>query len=294
MTRFDALNQIPFFQTGTTPSPIINFGAVGNHAPVLSTSTGAPPTSLSRFDLVNTAGAGATKSATVTKINVTPFTAPPLAAQPDGTRAIGLIDQRFKSNVYQVGNVIYACHDVTVGDNAAIKWYKIDEATNQLIQEGIICNPYYDYYQGSMAANADGDVVIGFNRSGLGPDGQISIFAIHGSTQGNVTTFGTPFLLKASEVDNYHYTNTRWGDYTTTVVDPLNPKVFWTFQEYALAELAPGSVNWAWATHVSQIFVPEPESVALAAMALAALVATVLRRHQGNRWPGKNKSAKTC
>jgi hypothetical protein len=108
----------------------------------------------------------------------------------------------------------------------------------------------------------------------------LSIFAAVGTTSGGVTTFDAPFLLKASTVDDYHYINNRWGDYTTTLVDPLNPKMFWTFQEYALAEFAPDSTDWAWATHVSQIIVPEPSSVLLAALALAAIAAIAFRRRR--------------
>lgn len=75
-------------------------------------------------------------------------------------------------------------------------------------------------------------------------------------------------MLKASPVGNYHPTNDRWGDYTTTVVDPSNPNVFWTFQEYALDNsVTPDN----WATEITQIIVPEPGSVVLAAMALASL-----------------------
>jgi PEP-CTERM motif len=275
MTRFDDLNQ-PGYTVGTTPSLVINFNPVSTHAPVLATSF--PPNRLARIDLQNTAGPGATKSATVTVIPVSSYARPPEAAQPDGTRVISTIDQRIKANVYQVGNVIYAVHDVKVGVNVGIKWYKIDETTNQVIQEGVLSDPNYDYFQGSIAANADGDVVIGFNRSGFGGDGQLSIFAVQGTTTGGVTTFGAPFLLKASTVDDYHYVNNRWGDYTTTMVDPVNPKVFWTFQEYALAELAPQSTDWAWATNITQIIVPEPASIALAVIALAAFVAIARRR----------------
>jgi hypothetical protein len=263
LTRFDGLNTgIEFY--GNTLQPITNFGPVGSHAPFLGTGGNLTETVLYRTDLMNTAGAGAGISPDGIPIAVDPYTLPPNAAQPDGTRAINLQDNRFKSNVYQVGDVIYAAHDVKVGANAAIKWYKIDEATNEVIQEGVISDPNYDYFQASIAANAAGDVVIGFNRSGLGADGQISVYAIHGTTAGDVTTFGDLMLLKDGTVDDYHYINSRWGDYTTTVVDPLDPNVFWTFQEYALA-------NNAWATNISQIIVPEPSSIVLAMMGLAFL-----------------------
>jgi len=286
MTRFDALNTSEFF-VGLALQPITNFGPVGNHAPLLGTTPEATDTFLFRTDLMNTAAAGATMTQEAALINVNAYTLPPKAAQPDpqippttnGTRTIGLIDHRFKSNVTQVGNVIYAAHDVKEGNNAAIHWYKIDETTNQVIQQGVLSDPNYDYYQASIAANANGDVVISFNRSGFGADGKISIYAVVGTSIGDTTTFGAPLLLKASNVNNYNLGNYRWGDYTTTVVDPTNPNVFWTFQEYAQA-------SNAWATQVTQIFVPEPASMALAVVALVAFAAAAWR--QRSRLAGRS------
>ncbi len=264
MTRFDGL--ISGFQpfVGWTLQPIINFGSVGNHAPILATGLTYTDSYLYRTDLMNTAGAGATMTPSATEIPVPDYSFPPNAAQPDGTRTIGLIDHRLKSEVVQVGGTIYAVQDVLVGVNSGIRWYKIDEATNQVIQSGTISDPNYDFYQASIAANPDGDVMVGFNRSGFGPDGQISILSALGTTVGDVTTFSDPFLLLAGTVDDYHYLNSRWGDYTTTLVDPYDPNVFWTFQEYPLS-------SDAWATHITQILVPEPEGYLLACLATIAL-----------------------
>ena len=275
MTRFDDLNSGSQPLIGWTLQPIVNHGAVGNHAPLLATDLVFTDTNLYRSDLMNTASAGATMTIEATPIAVEQFTLPPLAAQPDGTRSIHLQDTRFKSNVVQVGDTIYAVHDVRIDDNAAIRWYKIDETTSEVIQSGTISDPSFDFYQASIAANSNGDVVIGFNRSGLGPDGQISIYAALGSTLGDLTTFSDPFVLLAGTVVNYHYVNTRWGDYTTTVVDPFNPHVFWTFQEIPLA-------NNAWTTHITQILVPEPASYLLASAAVVAFF-VVARRTRRRR-----------
>jgi hypothetical protein len=201
---------------------------------------------------------------------VNEYALPPNAAQPDGTRVIGLQDHRFKSNVVQIGDTIFAVHDVLVDGHAGITWYKISESSNQVIQSGTLSDPNYDYYQASIAANANGDVMLGFNRSGLGPDGQISIFGAWGTTLGDTTTFGDPFSILSGAVNDYHYINNRWGDYTTTLVDPFNPNVFWTFQEYALA-------GNAWATRITQITVPEPATWALGMCGIVSLVIVAYR-----------------
>ena len=268
LSRFDSVSTA----IGTTIQPITDFGPAKDHAPLLATSPNGSTLFLGRTDILGSAAAGATLSAT-TNIAVTRYFNPPLAAQPDGTRVISTIDDRISANVYQVGNTLYAVHDTRVGSNSAITWLKIDEQTNHVLQEGILSNPNFDYFQPSVAANAKGDMVISFTRSGLGAGGSLSDFAVVGQTLAGVTSFGTPFLLKSSPVGDYHPTNNRWGDYTTTVLDPNDPNVFWTFQEFA-------SDSSSWATQITQITVPEPGSILMAAIALAGLLATAWRRRR--------------
>ncbi|HEX3724965.1 MAG TPA: hypothetical protein VHV08_01930, partial [Pirellulales bacterium] len=271
LTRVDAL-PTPY---GQTLQPVTNFGPALSSTPLLASFPDVGPQSfLLLSTLTGTTGPGATFSDNPTTINTATYNDPPSAAQPDGTRSISTIDSRISANVYQVGNTIYAVHSTIVGSNAAITWLKIDATTNQVIQEGVLSNPNFDYFQASMGVNANGDIVIGFTRSGLGAGGNLSDYAVVGHTVGGVTTFGTPFLLQASPVDDYHYVNGRWGDYTTTVADPSNPNAFWTFQEYAT-----GSNSWA--TQITEILVPEPPAIVPAAAALAALGFVVRRRRRG-------------
>ncbi len=272
LSRFDAIDAGEY---GLSIQPIVNFGPSTGHAPILGTSAALGDNVLLRADLTGTGAAGATISPG-TMINVAPYIAPPLAAQPDLTRQIQTIDDRISAHAYQIGNIIYAALATKVGLNSGIKWMKIDETTNQVIQEGILSDPNFDYFQPSISANADGDIVISFNRSGFGAGGNLSIFASVGKMMGNLTTFAAPFLLKASTVNNYHYVNNRWGDYTTTVIDPLNPSVFWTFHEYALN-------NNAWATQITQVIVPEPEGIMLGAMAMLAVSLVAWRRRRRAR-----------
>jgi hypothetical protein len=267
ISRFDAIDAGEY---GTTIQPIINFGAATGRAPILGTSAAFTDTALFRANILGSGAAGATLTPGA-MVTVNSYTYPPQAAQPDGTRVLQTIDDRFSANVYQVGNIIYATNAIKVGNNAGVHWVKIDEQNNVVIEEGILSDPNFDYFQPSISANANGDVVISFNRSGFGPDGNISIFAAVGKTVAGVTTFGSPFLLKASAVNNYHFVNNRWGDYTTTIVDPSNPNVFWTFQEYAVA-------SNAWATQITQILVPEPDSRVLAGLALVVLCYVARRR----------------
>jgi hypothetical protein len=275
MTRFDGL----FTAYGETLQPAIDLAPSKTVTPILASFPGDNIDFVIRTSLMGTAAANATFTEDPVYMNTAVYNNPPRAAQPDGTRNVTTIDARISGNVYQIGNTLYAVHATKVGNNSAITWLKINEATNQVIQEGILSDPNFDYFHPSIGVNSNGDIVIGFARSGLGSGGNLSAFAVVGKTVGGITTFGTPFLLKAGLVNNYHFVETangiRWGDYTTTLADPYNPNTFWTFQEYALA-------SNAWATQITQITVPEPGSIAIAVTgALVLLIAAIRRRRAG-------------
>jgi len=93
---------------------------------------------------------------------------------------------------------------------------------------------WYDHV--SLSVNANNDVMVGYTQFSS---------AQHPST-GYSFRFGTdapgtirdPFIYRTGD-DYYHKTFTtttgrnRWGDFTTTQVDPCNDLTLWTLQEYA-------------------------------------------------------------
>ncbi len=267
LTRFDGLNAAT---VGHTLQPIIDFGPSKGHAPILAAANPLSTTQILRTDLSGTTGAGATLSST-TVITVPTYTIPPAAEQPDGIHTISTIDHRLNSQVYQVDDTIYSIQNTLLGSNSALVWMKINETDNSLIQRLVISDPNFDYFNASVAANAYGDVVIGFTRSGHNAAGNLSAYAMVGHTFGSLTIFDSPLLLKEGLVGDYDYFSGRWGDWTTTVADPTKPRTFWTFQEYALD-------TDAWATQITEITVPEPQSIALGLFALASLLLVARRR----------------
>jgi hypothetical protein len=229
LSRFEALSAGTY---GSTLQPAVDFGADDGRGTILSTSGSGR---LTRFDVIGADDAGATLSAPVT-ITVPAYSGAPQGRQPGPNDNIENVSPRITSNVMEVGGSLWAVHavaDPTFG-GSAIRWYEIDEATNSLLQTGLINDPNLDFYDASIAVNPSGDVVIGFSGSG---DAQfISAYAVSGTTSGGITTFGVPQLLQAGASEytqDYGTGRVRWGDYSATVVDPTDPNVFWTFQEFA-------------------------------------------------------------
>jgi hypothetical protein len=184
-------------------------------------------------------------------IDLRRYDPPPAARQPNGAEDIDTGDGQFMlapSLIVRNGS-LWGVESVASNERAAVRWFEIDPRTATLRQEGLIAYPDLDFYYGSLAVNEFGEVVLGFNGSGT--DEFISSYAAIGRTLGGTTTFGLPILLKAG-LDTYEYKlsptmrRLRWGDYSGTVVDPEDARVFWTFQEFVLE-------RDRWGTQLTQI-----------------------------------------
>ena len=268
---------------GFTPQGITNYGTGYTGSKVIAVSA----TAFNKVQVTainNTAAAGATLGATQV-ITVAHDGNGTLARQPNGSRIIDTLDDRISGTVQQVGNRIYATNafnDGNQGSNTApgfnsVHWMVIDATTGALLQEGLLQDASHDYFQPSIAANENGDVVIGYNKSGANMN--ISSFAAIGHTAAGVLSFTDDVLLATSAVGNYtdgfNSPPSRWGDYSATMVDPTDSNVFWTIQE-----LASDSSNFG--TQITAIrlaaAVPEPETYALMLAGLAALGMVARRR----------------
>ncbi len=230
ITNLNRMEDNFIFQYGGVLQPAIDFNSPDNHVPVLAANDNFG-TSLTRSDIFTFGNNSILGNPTT--INVPVYFAPNSARQP-GAPDVENDASRFSGSVVQVNGSLWAVHAVRgSNNNSAIRWYEIDESTNAVIQTGLIEDANRDFYYPSVAVNDAGVVVIGY--SGSGPTQFISSMASFGltDTNGN-TTFNAPQILAAG-ADNYNVTfgsgRNRWGDYSSTVVDPTDPNKFWTFQE---------------------------------------------------------------
>jgi hypothetical protein len=244
MSSFKDMSSVPF---GFSLQGVTNFGPSTGHGTIIAVDNNAFGT-IDRYTVNNPGGAGATLSAP-TQITVTSTSFPPFAGQPDGTHMLDTGDDRISASVYQVGNLLYMAHAIGVNNRSAVRWTILNETTNAVVTEGTISDPNFDFFYPSIAANAAGTVVIGYNRSGTGPGNFISSYASVGTLVGSTLTLDAPILLKAGTA-NYHLVDssgsTRWGDYSAVRVDPSDPTKFWTIQEFVQS-------NNVWATQITRL-----------------------------------------
>ena len=162
-----------------------------------------------------------------------------------------------------------------------IQWWQIDpNITNSAsgtppIQRGVFYDPRADnchngnggtragcttatqvgdfYTFPTISVNANNDVLIGYSR--------FSPFTLPKSAYSYRAASDPPNTMRDSMVfregqGNYNIGagspfNIRWGDYSSTMVDPVNDTDFWTIQEYALDQreiFGPGGFAGLWST----------------------------------------------
>jgi hypothetical protein len=224
--------------------------------------------------------------------------------QPDGTRLVDTLDDRISANVYQANGKLYSVQTVTPfgSTHTAVRWSIVDAATGALLKQGDISGGDYDYYQGSIAVNEFGQVVVGYNRSGYQTedlnsdgkeDGRIS-FVVQAFQEigGDLFSIAGEQLMRVSDMNDYRCgahnvidttCRQRWGDYSAVSIDPTNHHNFFAIGEYAQNwAILPGFTTTEraiWATYIASVaFVPEPSTYALLGIALFGLAVTRRRR----------------
>ena len=167
-----------------------------------------------------------------------PFQKPPLHT---GTAAL-------QCQVVQRNSSLWAVYPFNLGGRSAARWYEFS-LRGAIRQTGVLSDPTLAYYYPSIAVNDFGDVVIAFSGSSAGQP--VSAYAAVGQTKASVTTFAPPVLLRAG-TDDFVRLDTlgrnRWGDYSATVVDPVDERRFWTVQEFVLGDDI-------WGTQITEIII---------------------------------------
>ncbi|MBI4479818.1 MAG: hypothetical protein HY651_07315 [Acidobacteria bacterium] len=153
--------------------------------------------------------------------------------------------------VYRSGS-LWAAHNVFLPPGGAptrtaAQWWQFTPA-GVLQQAGRVDDGtgtiFYAYP--SIAVNSQNDALLGFSsfsESQFASAGYAFRFAADA-----VNTMRDPVMLKAGEASYFKTlsgTKNRWGDYSSTVVDPVNDLDFWTIQEYASSPDFPnGDDRW--------------------------------------------------
>jgi hypothetical protein len=163
--------------------------------------------------------------------------------------------------VYRNGT-IWAAHAIFLPPDAptrtAIQWWQL-APDGGVVQRGRLDDASGVLFYGfpSIAVNRAGDMLLGFTSFSEQQFASAS-YAYRGAGD-PPGTLRMERVLKAGE-DSYFkdpqgHGGNRWGDYSATVVDPVNDRDLWTIQEYA-ATRDPISLVGRWGTWWGRV-VPE-------------------------------------
>lgn len=135
---------------------------------------------------------------------------------------------------------VYLNHVVEYAGRRTKRWYEIRivGGTPSIYQQGTYAPDIHHRWMGSIAADEDGNIALGYSVSST------SMYpAIRYAAQASIdATAGVLGLGEKTIIDgtgSQTYTN-RWGDYTTMSIDPVDDKTFWYTNEYYITS---GS-NW--------------------------------------------------
>jgi hypothetical protein len=168
------------------------------------------------------------------------------APQAGTANKIQVNDARIQKVVYRngfiwgVNTVFFPYYALT---SCGIQWVQL-YPTGAIRQRGLIQGSGEFYGFPSIAVNRFDDVLIGYSsfQADVYARGSFSFRA----TSDKINSMRLETVLKAGEgpyVKRSTGTKNRWGDYSATVVDPVNDTDFWTLQEYAATPVSPGTNN---------------------------------------------------
>lgn len=194
------------------------------------------------------------------------------APQTNSSIKIDTSDHRMHNVVFRNG-CIWGVHNIFLPSSsptrAAVQWWQFSVAGNgRKEQVGIIQDAtgatHYGYP--SIAVNKFDDVLIGFTQFSSNSFAS-GAYALRASTDQR-EKMRTPYTFKPGEglYRKQVPSGNRWGDYSATVVDPVNDTDFWTIQEYAAMPDPPGTDNnnGHWGTWWAKVEPPVPVNDAFA------------------------------
>ncbi len=168
---------------------------------------------------------------TETRIDAGDATIQNCVARGNTVRCVNSVVIRFGMDVRSVVQY-YGINWPAAGDPVLIERVRIDDSTG-----------VNQYAFPSIAVNKNNEILIGYNRFSR-TEYAGAYFAFRKPTDQPGALF-IDGLLKAGE-DSYvkGLLSNRWGDYSTTLVDPADDTSFWTLQEYAASRTESGTSLW--------------------------------------------------
>jgi hypothetical protein len=172
------------------------------------------------------------------------------AFQPAPGHMLRSDEARRTTCVYAHSGRVFSCNAAkpALDSRCGIFWCEIRASDGALLQEGLVEDPGCDYLVPSLAVDAKGNVGLGCTRTS---DREFpSVCVLMRGTDDPPNTMRRPVVAaKGTTVFSSNRPSPyglAWGNYNATCVDPSDPTLFWTYQEYATSNV-PSQYTTCWA-----------------------------------------------
>lgn len=212
---------------------------------------------------------------TETVVPVEPWNFPRLVTAPGSPMWIDPLDTRLLAasihkNKLTGKNSLWTAHAIGVDETGHFvsnddfnqkartgsRWYEFDHLFQKptLKQSGTLYDPYPSgrratmYFNPSIAASGQGHAAMGGTTAAF--DEYLNVFVAGRYYNDAPGTMNSPEKATRTKAI-YVIFPSRWGDFSQTVVDPLDDQTFWTFQEYT-------NIDDSYGTRAVQLKAPPP------------------------------------
>jgi len=232
-------------------------------ATFLSPGSGGGSTIQRRNLNVGASGPGSDTISTIANVNITAWTAPPNAAQPNGT-TLDTLDGRFQSASIQSRGLLWNVHAITrsgaSGNRAVARLYKLSQSassTSPLMSLSLKTSGFEDnifnpsFATGSGATNAPAFMTatrtIPTGVSGTGGNAATLMFqGLNSSTATSTDWYYQTLVTSATQFSGC--SPCRWGDYSATQIDVNTIGKAWGWNQYIT-----GTSQFNWQERFGQV-----------------------------------------
>jgi hypothetical protein len=142
-------------------------------------------------------------------------------------------------------------HTVGVANHTGIRWYEFRKSTGNWFvhQQSTYTPDSLSRWMGSLAMDSEGNMALGYSVSGtsLYPSIRFTGRTKH-DPPGQMTIGETSIMEGTGSQTGTWNGQSRWGDYSSMVVDPVDPSMFWYTQEYYAT-----TSNNGWSTRIASL-----------------------------------------
>ena len=171
------------------------------------------------------------------------------AIQPAPGGKLRADEARRTTCVYAHGGSIFSCNEAkrTTNSRCGVFWCEVRANDGALLQEGFVDDANCDYLVPSLAVDASGNIGLGCTRTSSTEFPSVYVM-MHAATDPPNTMSPPVLAAQGTTVFAGNRSNRYgipWGNYNATCVDPSDPTILWTYQQYATSSV-PGQYTTCW------------------------------------------------